>query len=246
MLPVLALIAILALSGCGGDDDSGDTAATEAAAGAETTEAENEDGDGEGQEQGAGDGKEQGQSKGDGKKGNGSEGSNAAPPAGEREPGITPEQKRKATQASITLESPAFRSLASIPAKFTCDGKNVSPPLRWKGLPAGAEELVLLALNFRPVNKELFYNWAVAGLDPDLTELEEGKLPAGAIVGENSFGKRGYGLCPPNPGQLENYVFMLFAIPEALDPAPGFEPSKVREEVLAQAGNVGVLSATYK
>lgn len=247
LLPVLALVAVLALSGCGGGDSSGSATTSTATNSAEAGGSAN----GAGAGQGAGAASKQGKSsKGQsgrsaGESG-GKQGSNPAQPAGEREPGITPEQRAKATTADVALESPSFAGGAILPAKYTCDGANESPPLRWSGVPDEAGELILFALNMSPVNEALFFDWAVAGLDPGLEEIEAGKLPAGAVVGKNSFGKLSYSLCPPQPGGSESYIFMLYAIPEALSPQKGFDPPPLREEILAQSGNVGLLSASYK
>ncbi len=249
LLPVLALLAIFILSGCGGSDDSGGTTASEGT----TNPAEGGGDSGQKQDsaseqdsatkkQGKGG---DGQGSGNGGSSNSQQGSNVPQPKGEEERGITPQQKNKATTASITLESPAFKTGTSLPAKYTCDGKNTWPTLRWKGLPAQADELVLLILSVDPVGQKLLFDWAVGGLDPNLTSIEEGKLPKGAVVGENSFGKDGYTICPKK-GTGQTYIFMLFAIPEALNPKPGFEARQFREEVLDQSGNVGLLSALYK
>ena len=245
-LPVLALVAILALAGCGGDEDSSDSAASETATSAEAGDESGEagqDGNPNGQDGADGQGSGQGSQQDDG---SGPKQGSAVPrPGGEEEPGITPEQKSETTTANIKLESPDFKGGAALAAKYTCDGKGTWPGLRWKGLPPEAEELVLLILSNDPADGKLLFDWAVAGLDPSLAEIEEGKLPSGAIVGENSFGKEGYEVCP-DPGTAQSYIFMLFAIPEALEPSPGFEAREFREEVLAQAGNVGLLNATYK
>lgn len=225
---VLVVAALLAIGGCGGGDDSSeDTATTQTTTGTEAEKgSDNKQG---GKEQDGGEGKQ--------------DGANAPQP--EREPGITPQQRREATKADITLESTSFKSGTTLAAKYTCDGENTWPALNWKGLPPEAEELVVLVLSVQPVEQKLIFDWAVAGLDPSLTEIEEGELPDGAVVGENSFGKDAYDLCPPK-GQAESYIFMLFAIPEALDPEPGFDAKELREEVLAEHGNVGLQNATYK
>ncbi len=230
LLPVLALVAVLTLAGCGGGDDSSGTATTATTANDAKSEGGSQserkaDAGGQGAQQGSG--------------------PSVPQPNGEPEPGITPEQKRKVTTADITLETPSFKAGTVIPVKYTCDGEDTWPTLRWKGLPPGAAELVLLVLSVRPRYEKLFFNWAVGGLDPSLNEIEEGKLPSDAVVGENSFGKRDYSLCP-EPGTSENYIFMLFAIPKALDPKSGFEPRQLREEVLAESGNVGLLSVKYE
>lgn len=244
-LPVLALAAgLLVLSGCGGGDDSstGGSPSASTTTSAESTNADSAKAGSAGQDKG---GKSQSQSEDKAKAPSGKSESKAAEPEGEREPGITPEQRRKATVADVTLESPAFASGAAIPTRYGCGGKDESPALKWSGLPPEAAELVLLVLNSVPVDEALFFNYAVAGIDPGLNEVKAGEVPAGAVVGKNSSGTQDYSLCPPKGKGSETYVFMLYAIPKALDPEPGFDPLKVREAVLAQAGNVGYMVAPY-
>jgi phosphatidylethanolamine-binding protein (PEBP) family uncharacterized protein len=64
------------------------------------------------------------------------------------------------------------------------------------------------------------------------------------VEGTNSFGRRGYSICP-EPGGAETYIFALFALPRALSPRAGFDPRPLREEILAVSGNVGLLTAIY-
>jgi hypothetical protein len=237
-LAFAAAAALLCLAGCGGGGEDS-TSVGAAQQGDTTTETEAKSPDSAaGQGQAA-------KERNSGAPSGSQQGFGANLPEGEREPGITPQQRRKATTADIRLESPAFKGGSPLPARFTCEGEEVSPPLRWSGVPADAEELVLLALNLLPVKGALFFDWAVAGIDPSLTELEEGELSSEAILGTNGFGKRSYGLCPQVKGEEERYIFMLYAIPEALNPKPGFDPLVMREEVLAQSGNVGLLATAF-
>jgi phosphatidylethanolamine-binding protein (PEBP) family uncharacterized protein len=170
------------------------------------------------------------------------QGSSVPQPVGEEEPGITPEQRRQATVASMTLQSPSAPS-GGLSAEYTCDGKGTSPALRWQGVPDGTAELVLFAMNTQPVGGKLFFDWAVAGLTPDLDEIEAGGLPRGAVVGRNSFGKAGYKICPEGDG--ETYIFALFALPKKLSPSQGFEPFALRKEVSEASGNAGLLPLSY-
>jgi phosphatidylethanolamine-binding protein (PEBP) family uncharacterized protein len=130
-----------------------------------------------------------------------------------------------------------------LPAVYTCDGKDSWPALRWAGVPEGTAELALFAMNVQPVEEKLFFDWAVAGLNPSLTGIEAGTLPKGAITGQNSFGKAGYSICPPGTG--ETYMFALYALPQRLSPGQGFDPRTLRKEVLALSGNVGLLPTAY-
>jgi phosphatidylethanolamine-binding protein (PEBP) family uncharacterized protein len=175
------------------------------------------------------------------------QGSSVPQPVGAPEPGITPEQRREATVASITLQSPSSQSSGggppALPVEFTCDGKNTSPALSWQGVPEGTAELVLFAMNTQPVAGKLFFDWAVAGLSPDLEEIEAGKLPKGAVVGRNSFGKTGYEICPEGSG--ESYVFLLFALPKKLSPGQGFEPLALRKSVSEISSNAGLMALSY-
>ncbi|HUC08605.1 MAG TPA: YbhB/YbcL family Raf kinase inhibitor-like protein [Solirubrobacterales bacterium] len=147
----------------------------------------------------------------------------------------------------MTLQSPTSKPPSGGPqalsAQYTCDGKNTSPALRWQGVPQGTVELALFAMNIQPVEGKLFFDWAVAGLSPELEEIEAGKLPKGAIVGRNSFGKKGYEACPE--GDSETYMFALFALPEKLSPSEGFEPFAFRKAVLDISGNAGLLALGY-
>jgi phosphatidylethanolamine-binding protein (PEBP) family uncharacterized protein len=164
-----------------------------------------------------------------------------------REHAPTAAEKAHSAIADMTLLSPSFpmaEGIAAIPAGYACDGAGATPALRWSGVPAGTKELILYVMNAKPVGGRLFFDWAVAGIDPGIESLEAGRLPPGAVVGTNSFGKQGYEICP-EPGGAETYVFALFALPEALSPKPGFDPRPLREETLAVSGDVGLLTAIH-
>jgi phosphatidylethanolamine-binding protein (PEBP) family uncharacterized protein len=236
---VLAVVAF-ALAGCGGGS-SGDTGSTTASSGAsgaqtetETRQAPSAPSNGSAHES-------------EPPAETGRHGPPVPVPSGEEEHKITPQQRREATVANITLESPsspsAARGTSALSAKYTCDGTNTSPALRWQGVPSGTKELTLFAMNIQPVEGKLFFDWAVAGLDPALEEIKAGALPAGAIVGRNSFGKVGYEICPTGAG--ETYMFALFALPKELSPANGFDPFALRKAVAGVSGNAGLLGMSY-
>ena len=175
-------------------------------------------------------------------------GQRIATPKGPREQGATPAELASATVADMKLESyspfaSATGEPASLPANYSCDDEDKWPQFHWSGVPAGTAELALYAMNVQPVEGKLFVDWAVAGLDPDLPEIVSGKLPKGAVVGTNGFGKRGYSICPEGRGEI--YMFALYALPKRLGLAPGFDAREARGQILAISGNVGLLPMLY-
>jgi len=98
-------------------------------------------------------------------------------------------------------------------------------------------------MNVAPVQGKLFFDWALAGIDPTLKEIESGKLPPGAVQGQNSFGKAAYEICPAQ-GEAETYVFALYALPSALSPQRGFDPAELRRQVQALSRDAGLLTAS--
>jgi phosphatidylethanolamine-binding protein (PEBP) family uncharacterized protein len=169
-------------------------------------------------------------------------------PKGSPEPGLTPKQRSQATVLNIALSSPAVRSAAgstaSLPAAYTCDGKDSWPALHWQGVPAGTAELVLFAMSVQPVNGDLFFDWAVSGLDPALNGIEAGSLPRGAVMGRNGFGKAGYSICPAEGGR-ETYVFALYALPKELHDRRGFDPAALREQANRASRDAGLMAVSY-
>src|SRR5205807_7310152 len=98
---------------------------------------------------------------------------------------------------TITVRSAAFAPGGTIPRLYTCDGHDVSPPLKWSGIPGEATELTL-TMNDRDAPGGNFIHWQLSGLSPRSTGLGPGEAPAVGNAGTNSFGTTGYrGPCPP-------------------------------------------------
>lgn len=172
-------------------------------------------------------------------------GSHIVIPKGEPEKAATPAEQEQATQTDIALASPAIAgSEGPLSSTYTCDGKDSWPAFAWQGVPAGTKELALFVMNLQPVNGKLFFDWALSGIDPSLEGIEAAVLPKGAVVGQNSFGKTGYSICPP-AGSGETYLFLLYALPKRIPAAKGFEPHELRDRILEVSGNAGLLAASY-
>jgi phosphatidylethanolamine-binding protein (PEBP) family uncharacterized protein len=151
----------------------------------------------------------------------------------------------------IALESPVMAGTHAIPPRYTCDGKNISLPLRWGSVPAGTRELALLVLSLKPVRttgsgvvERASVLWAVTGLRPTLRRLAPGRLPRGAILGRNSGGHSGYSICPAE-GTSQNYLIALFASPRRLSARPGFSDESLFIKLRRTRAPFGQLFAGY-
>jgi Raf kinase inhibitor-like YbhB/YbcL family protein len=141
-----------------------------------------------------------------------------------------PEQRAAAPASTLTLSSSAFANNGAIPAKYTCDGANVSPPLTIAGVPPGAKSLAL-TLDDPDAPGGSFRHWLVWKIPPSTTSIGEGQHLG--VEEQNGFGKPGYGgPCPPSG--LHHYAFTLYAMGDEQPPSKG--------NVLAQAQLIG----TYK
>ena len=120
----------------------------------------------------------------------------------------------------MKIESPEFGHDQSIPAKFTCEGKDTAPALRFSGVPKGAKSLALIVDDpdapdpARP--QRVWVHWVAWDLPPGTTAIPEGgKLPTSAHSGTNDFGKKGYGgPCPPIG--RHRYFFKVYALDRTL------------------------------
>jgi Raf kinase inhibitor-like YbhB/YbcL family protein len=125
-------------------------------------------------------------------------------------------------RADLRLSSPDFTSGASIPARFTCQGQNISPTLQIAGVPPDAQSLVLI-VDDPDAPAGTFTHWLVWNIPPDTKILPGGARADSGIPGlahhqghpvmqgTNDFGRIGYsGPCPPSGAH--RYFFRLSAL----------------------------------
>jgi Raf kinase inhibitor-like YbhB/YbcL family protein len=130
-------------------------------------------------------------------------------------------QGKDPAQSSFRIESAAFKERAFIPARFSCQGENVSPPLAWTDSPAGARSFALIVED-PDAPAGTWTHWAVFNLPAQARAMDEnapkqGELPNGGLQGMTSFGSVGYGgPCPP-PGKAHRYFFRLYALDTVLN-----------------------------
>jgi len=125
-----------------------------------------------------------------------------------------PEQK-----PSFTITSSAFAPDGVIPAKYTCEGSDSSPPLSWSESPSGTQSFAVIVDDpdapdpAKP--QRVYVHWVVYNLPADANGLPENAsksgMPSGAIQGKNDWGKNEYGgPCPPIG--RHRYFFKLYAL----------------------------------
>lgn len=130
-------------------------------------------------------------------------------------------------QSNMKILSQAFNPETEIPSKYTCDGENISPPLKLENIPQDAKELVLV-VDDPDAPMGTWIHWVVFNLKPIDQEILEGKLPPQAKQGLNSFGYTRYGgPCPPSG--RHRYFFKLFALDEALNLPDGSPFEKIKK-----------------
>jgi len=110
----------------------------------------------------------------------------------------------------LKISSHAFENNGYIPSKYTCDGRNVNPPLLIEGIPANSKSLALIVDDpDAPVGT--WVHWVLWNIEPGIKEIKENSIPAGAIQGINDFRKNNYGgPCPPSG--THRYFFKLYAL----------------------------------
>jgi len=149
---------------------------------------------------------------------------------------------------AFELTSTAFAANQTIPAKYTCDGADVSPPLAWKDPPPATKSFALVC-DDPDAPAGTWVHWVVWDMPPTLRGLPENlpKTPTlddGTRQGTNDFKRTGYGgPCPPPGHGPHRYVFRVYAIDSVLGVAPGSTKSALEKAVtghtLARAEVIG-------
>jgi hypothetical protein len=152
----------------------------------------------------------------------------------------------------FTLISPAFDQGSPIPAKYTCDGDDVSPSLSWTGVPEDTRSLALIVDDPDAPDpnapKMTWVHWVLYNLPVLSTGLPEAvaadSLPNGTLEGRNDWKRTGYGgPCPPIG--RHRYFFKLYALdielPDLEKPTKQDLEEAMQSHILADA----VLMGTY-
>lgn len=163
---------------------------------------------------------------------------------------------------ALRLTSLAFKNGSPIPMKYTCDGKDLSPPLKWSPPPKGTKCLVLTCEDPDAAPPAPWVHWLVYNIPTFRRRIERGymqftreagttttegvDLPDGPRQGKTDFGRTGYrGPCPP-PGPPHHYFFKLYALDILLPLEPDLTAPVVRKAMEGHILAEGQLMGTYQ
>jgi Raf kinase inhibitor-like YbhB/YbcL family protein len=162
----------------------------------------------------------------------------------------------KAAGHPIVLHSTAFQNGETIPTDYTVDGKNISPPLAWRDLPAGTKELVVTCEDPDAATALPFVHWVLYKIPVTAEGLPEG-LPvgrikdgplAGAVHGLQGFERGGpsyRGPAPPRGAPAHRYVFTVYALDASLDLQIGHNKLTLMDKIKDHIIGIGELTGTY-
>lgn len=134
----------------------------------------------------------------------------------------------------MQLYSPTFPEGGQLPAKYTKNGENVSPPITWNGLPGNVREIAIVFEQFGPASGDSYVHWLAYRIPAESRELPEGfkhkrdpKYPVGIVQGRNSLGHVGY----DGPvGTISRNLHLRFHL-YALDEAVSLEEGAARDDL---------------
>jgi len=159
------------------------------------------------------------------------------------------QEKQKEGTMELTVKSTAFNNGGVIPEIYTCDGKDISPPLSWSKGPADTRTYVLIS-DDPDAPMGTWVHWVIYNIPKDVTSLNENvpkteRLQNGALQGKNDFRRFGYGgPCPP--GGTHRYYFKVYALDTVLKEGPGLTKKQLLKamegHILAQGELMGKYS----
>jgi len=130
----------------------------------------------------------------------------------------------------LRITSPVFENKGFIPQKYTCDGDNVSPPLKIGGIPEGTQSLVLI-VDDPDAPRGTWDHWIVWNIPP-VEKIEEDSVPG--TEGLNDFNRHSYG-GPSPPSGTHRYFFKVYALDTKLVLNPN---SRKRDVERAMEGHI--------
>jgi Raf kinase inhibitor-like YbhB/YbcL family protein len=154
---------------------------------------------------------------------------------------------------SLKITSSAFVEGGAIPARYTCEGEDFSPPLAWSGFPVNARTLALIVDDpdapdpAKP--QRVYVHWVVYNIPASVTSLKEnaskGGMPQGALQGKNDWGNAEYGgPCPPIG--RHRYFFKFYALDTEVTGLSAGTKADLERAIKGHVVATGELMGTYQ
>jgi Raf kinase inhibitor-like YbhB/YbcL family protein len=147
------------------------------------------------------------------------------------------------------ITSRVFKEGGDIPAHYTADGENISPPIEWLDPPSGAKSFALIMYDADAPGGD-FSHWLVYNIPPTVILLPEAfpsmkSLPNGIRQGVNDFGSIGY-QGPAPPSGIHRYFFKIYALTAALDLEDGVKRPQLEKSIQRRIVEQAELMGQYE
>ena len=155
----------------------------------------------------------------------------------------------KMIYSQLSVTSPAFEDNGRMPARYTADGDDLSPPLQWADAPDGVAEYALIVED-PDAPGGTFTHWVIYGIPGNYDHLDDGimqisELDNGAMQGKNSFGQIGYGGPSPPKGKPHRYIFTLYGLDAKLDLPAGIAKEELKKAMRGHIVTEGRITGIY-
>jgi hypothetical protein len=147
-------------------------------------------------------------------------------------------------KTAFMLVSSAFNHNDLIPAKYTCDGENISPELSWQNPPKGTKSFALI-VDDPDAPAKVWVHWIVCNMPSSVTHLAEGEHTDNFVTGNNDFKTQVYGgPCPPSG--MHRYQFTLYALDSMLNVQNGINKQTLLDAMQDHILGSVTLVGTYQ
>ena len=141
----------------------------------------------------------------------------------------------------MSINSEAFIA-GTLPARYTCHGAKINPPLNWSGAPPGTRSLALIVDDSSAPITPFIY-WLVFDINPGATDIQERSLPTGARQALNSADTATYDAPCPH-GYRHSYRFTIYALRTSLNLPHGAPLESVWTAIAAATIGRGRITVT--
>ena len=139
----------------------------------------------------------------------------------------------------FTIAAP-WQDGAPLDVQFTCDGSRLSPSFNLAGFPEGTVTWGLSIVDQTAANA---VHWVAANIDPAITQVDAGVVPAGAVQSLNRINKVGYAAPCPKAGEPHTYILTVYAVSQQLEVTDGMDAETMLTSL--EAGSLGITSSTF-